>query len=178
MLARLSAIMATARLRNVTTARATVAMPVRSMGTGSAQLLSVSRSRTVGAAAGLASKRSVKQSALSARGAARALAGQGVPATCPIGGATADSHGLSRLARQETRRSANPQVMALQRHRLPKLTVRVRFPSPAPRRNTRSAAHAGLWYPVRWCVGDDRVPLAHGHDEAGGEARARADLHG
>ena len=105
MLARLSAIMATARLRNVTTARATVAMPVRSMGTGSAQLLSVSRSRTVGAAAGLASKRSVKQSALSARGAARALAGQGVPATCPIGGATADSHGLSRLARQE-----DPQV--------------------------------------------------------------------
>ena len=55
------------------------------------------------------------------------LAGHGVPATCPIGGATADtdSHGLSRSARQETRRSTNPQVMTLLRHRLPKLTVQI-----------------------------------------------------
>jgi hypothetical protein len=74
------------------------------------------------------------------------LARQGVPAMCPIGGATADSHGLSRLARQETRRSANPQVAALQRHRLPKLIVRVRFPLPAPRcihMHRRNACHTG-----------------------------------
>jgi hypothetical protein len=38
-------------------------------------------------------------------GGRQGLAGQGVPATCPIGGATADSHGLSRLARQ-----GDPQV--------------------------------------------------------------------
>ena len=85
--------------------------------------------------------------------------------------------GLSRsLAGTPIRRSG---CITARMAQIPKLTVRVRFPSPAPRRNTRSAAHAGLWYPVRWCVGDDRVPLAHGHDEAGGEARARADdLHG
>jgi hypothetical protein len=53
-----------------------------------------------------------------------------MPATCPTGGVTAGSHGLSRSARQPTRRSANPQVTAVLRHRLPKLIVRVRFPSP------------------------------------------------
>src|SRR5271157_3492469 len=52
---------------------------------------------------------------------------RGVPATCPNGGATADSHGLSRTTCQQTRRSANPQVTAMQRHRLPKLIVRVRL---------------------------------------------------
>jgi hypothetical protein len=46
-----------------------------------------------------------------------------VPAACPSGGATADSRGLSRTTCQQTRRSANPQVTAMQRHRLPKLTV-------------------------------------------------------
>ena len=35
----------------------------------------------------------------------------------------ADSHGLSRSACLHIRRSANPQVAALQRHRLPKLMV-------------------------------------------------------
>jgi hypothetical protein len=48
-----------------------------------------------------------------------------MPATCPSRGAKADSHGLSRSARQQTRRSANPQVTALQRHRLPKLIVQM-----------------------------------------------------
>jgi hypothetical protein len=38
-----------------------------------------------------------------------------------------DSHCLSRTAHQQTRRSAAPQVTAMQRHRLPKLIV----PSPA-----------------------------------------------
>jgi hypothetical protein len=33
---------------------------------------------------------------------------------------------------QQTHRSANPQVAGVQQHRLPKLIVRVRFPSPAP----------------------------------------------
>jgi hypothetical protein len=46
-----------------------------------------------------------------------------VPATCPNRGATAGSHGLSRSPCQQTCRSANPQVTALQRHRLPKLIV-------------------------------------------------------
>ena len=62
----------------------------------------------------------------------RMESGQHVPATCPLGGATADSHGLSRSACQQTRRPADPQVVAEQRHRVPKLIVRVRFPSPAP----------------------------------------------
>jgi len=56
-----------------------------------------------------------------------------VPGTCPIGGAAADNHGSSRSAGQWTRRLANRQAAALQRHRVPKLIVRVRFPSPAPR---------------------------------------------
>ena len=68
---------------------------------------------------------SVRPSALVADRAARDLGGKGMPATRPIGGATADSHGLSRSACHCTRRSANPQVIELQRHRLPKLTVRV-----------------------------------------------------
>ena len=46
-----------------------------------------------------------------------------VPATCPSGGAIADSRGHSRATRHRSRRSANPQVTAMQRHRLPKLTV-------------------------------------------------------
>ncbi len=36
----------------------------------------------------------------------------------------ADSHGHSRATRQRRRRSADPQVTAMQRHRLPKLIVR------------------------------------------------------
>lgn len=43
----------------------------------------------------------------------------------PEGGAAADSHGLTRTRRQQTRRLANPQLTAMQRHRLPKLTVQV-----------------------------------------------------
>ena len=48
--------------------------------------------------------------------------GHGVPATCPTGGATADSHGHSRTACQQTRRPANPQLTAMQRHR-PQLSL-------------------------------------------------------
>ncbi len=46
-------------------------------------------------------------------------------ATCPDGGATADTHDLSRTTCQQTRRSTHPRVAALQRHRLPKLIVQV-----------------------------------------------------
>ena len=46
-----------------------------------------------------------------------------VPATCPSGGTTADSHGLSRSTCQQACRSADPQVAAMQHHRVPKLTV-------------------------------------------------------
>src|SRR5690242_13567505 len=53
---------------------------------------------------------------------------------CPIGRVTAVSQGLSRAARQQARRSAIPQVAALQRHRLPKLTVRSGANHPAPAR--------------------------------------------
>ena len=47
-------------------------------------------------------------------------------ATCLSGGATADSHGLSRTpSRKQTRSSPGPQVTATQRHRLSELTVEV-----------------------------------------------------
>ncbi len=39
-------------------------------------------------------------------GGAKSWGAEGVPATCPNGGATADSHGLSRSASRQTRRSA------------------------------------------------------------------------
>ena len=56
----------------------------------------------------------------------------GVPATCPIGGATAASHGHSRTDHRGPRRSQYQQVAGRPRHRVPKLIVRVRFSSPAP----------------------------------------------
>jgi hypothetical protein len=79
-----------------------------------------------------------------------------VPAACPNGGATSDSHGLSWTTCQQARRSAYPQVAAIQRHRVPKLIVRVRFPSPAPGENTQLARcfRADLW---------DRIELSAVH---------------
>ena len=41
------------------------------------------------------------------------------------------SHGHSKTDHQDPRRLRSQQVAVLQRHRLPKLIVRVRFPSPA-----------------------------------------------
>jgi hypothetical protein len=58
--------------------------------------------------------------------------GPAVPAACPTGGAPASSHGHSETGHQDPRRLQSQQVAAIQRHRLPKLIVRVRFPSPAP----------------------------------------------
>ena len=55
-----------------------------------------------------------------------------VPAMCPIEGAPAGSHGRSRANRRDPRRLRKQQVAGEQRHRLPKLIVRVRFPHPLP----------------------------------------------
>ncbi len=44
-----------------------------------------------------------------------------VPATCPIGGATAASHGHSRVDHPGPRRSQYQQMAGRQRHRVPKL---------------------------------------------------------
>jgi hypothetical protein len=54
---------------------------------------------------------------------------------CPTGRATAVSHGHSRAVLRGAHRSQNQQVASRQRHRLPKLIVRVRFSSPAPPRS-------------------------------------------
>jgi hypothetical protein len=48
-----------------------------------------------------------------------------VPAICPIGGATAASHGHSRVDHPGPRRSQYQQVAGRQRHRVPKLTVQI-----------------------------------------------------
>ena len=63
---------------------------------------------------------------------------EAVPAACPMGGVLTGTHGRSRSDDRNLRRPRNHQVAAGQRHRLPKLIVRVRFPSPAP--NLLSAA--------------------------------------
>src|SRR5215831_17908569 len=51
--------------------------------------------------------------------------GPSAPATCPNREVTTISHGFSRTACQDTRSPANPRVPAIQRHRIPNLTVRV-----------------------------------------------------
>lgn len=55
---------------------------------------------------------------------------EGVPAACPNGGATTASRGHSRADRPGPRRSQYQQVASRQRHRVPKLTVQLRFPHP------------------------------------------------
>jgi hypothetical protein len=57
------------------------------------------------------------------------------------------SHGLSRSAGRQGRRSANPQVAIGQRHRLPELIVRIRFPLPACKviMKTADAAEGATW---------------------------------
>jgi integrase len=74
---------------------------------------------------------------------------QSVPATCPSGGAAADSHGLSRTTSQQTRRSASAQVAARQRHRLPKLVLQ---PVTGERRRCASRA---LLEAARWRAATD-----------------------
>lgn len=73
---------------------------------------------------------------------------EGVPATCPSGGVTADSHGLSRITCQQIRRSANLQVAAVVRHRLPKLMATEQ------QRRRRTSDLRG---PIRW--GNAQVAL-------------------
>ena len=94
-----------------------------------------------------AARRRLPRPPLPVRGHCRAI-------NVPLAAVT---RGLSRILRDSSPRGSGH--MTARTAQIPKLIVRVRFPSPALQRNTRSAAHAGLWYPVRWCVGDDRVPL-------------------
>lgn len=53
-----------------------------------------------------------------------------VPATCPSGGAIADSQGHSRATRHHSRWSADPQVTAMHCHRLPKADSPSSEPNP------------------------------------------------
>lgn len=94
-----------------------------------------------------------------------AVSGACQPAQRAPRGPGRDRQGLahSQRARPTTGPASRPAVCRRQRMR-------------GPGQGSAVMALAGLCYPVRWCVGDDRVPLARGPDETRSKARARADL--